>query len=667
MIRRFRMRRLGRDEGSVLVMALVFLSLFGLLVAAVLSFADASLRSTLSTRDQRGKVYNSDGAADGAINYVRSNRSLGLDPAQYPGSSCSFVLPPVNPVTNTIGGAVTGTLVTCQGLSGSGVTQTSGGGASTVPQKALLALASDPGEGIVQSSNTTLKISGSIFSDQQISNSAASAVLNVQGDVSALGNCTTGGHVVSSSPPLHCANTGGGAVASQGTDPGYAPAVASVNNLVTPPACGVSWIVTFSPGQYNDATLLNPLFGGACSKVMRFVPGNYYFNFTNGGTHLWTINDANLNLIGGTPKGWDPTAVTKPAIPFPGGCKTDQDAAPNDGVQFIFGGDSRVTAGAGTVELCAQPSTAKQEIAIYGVPAGGGASQVTPPALTSSASSTPGVDTGFSPASKILAVDGSGGAATVSNGAVAGATLTGYGLAIPAGSTINAATLVATHQESPPGNASSVQAVVTPAVGSAVTASLTKQGSLSADPVDLVALGLTNPAAFASLSVKYEATAKSGKTITDTLDGVVINVTYTPPGFTAESGCILSHPYAGTCALLTTSGAQTGLALQGTLYAPAAAVDLAQTNRSNQVAARGIIARHIALSVTPSTSCLPSCPAMVSLPSSGPATYADRTVLLTVYPNGSSNPSLRVTVTIQDGGGATPGSAVTITSWSVLH
>ncbi|HEY2666202.1 MAG TPA: hypothetical protein VGK51_05140, partial [Actinomycetota bacterium] len=148
---RFRMRRpeaalkapdklLGRDEGSVLVMALVFLSLFGLLVAAVLTFADASLRATLSTRDQRGTVYNSDGAADGAINYVRSNRSLGLDPAQYPGSSCGFVLPAVNPVTNTVGGAVTGTLVTCQGLSGSGVTQTVGGGASNAPPKALLAL-----------------------------------------------------------------------------------------------------------------------------------------------------------------------------------------------------------------------------------------------------------------------------------------------------------------------------------------------------------------------------------------------------------------------------------------------------------------------------------------------------------------------------------------------
>jgi hypothetical protein len=490
-------------------------------------------------------------------------------------------------------------------------------------------------------------------------------VLSVQGDVSALRNCTTGGHVVSSSPPLHCANTGGGAVASQGADPGYSPAVTSVTNLVTPPACGSSWTVNFSPGQYNDATLLNALFGGACSKVMRFQPGNYYFNFTNGGTHLWTINDANLNLIGGTPKGWDPAAATKPTIPFPGGCKTDQDPTPNDGVQFIFGGDSRVTASAGDIELCAQPSTTSQEIAIYGVPASGGASPVTPPSLTSTASTTPAGDTGFSPAASILAVDGVGGAATVSNGAVAGATLTGYGLVIPAGSTINAATLVATHQESSPtGNVASVQVVVTPAVGSPITAALTRQSSLASDSVSL---GLTNPAAFASLSVKYEATARSGKTITDTLDGVVINVTYTPPGFAAESGCILTHPYAGTCALLTTSGAQTGLALQGTLYAPAAAVDLAQTNRSTQVAARGIIARHIALSVTPSMSCLPNCPAMVSLPASGPTTYADRTVLFTVYSNGSSHPSLRVTVTFQDGGGATPGSAVTITSWSVLR
>jgi len=136
MICRFRTRRLGSDEGSVLVMALVFLSLFGLLVAAVLTFADASLRATLSTRDQRGTVYNSDGAADGAINYVRPNRSLGLDPAQYPGSSCSFVLPPINRSPTRSPGRSPERSSPVRASRAVGVTQTSGGGPSNTPGKA---------------------------------------------------------------------------------------------------------------------------------------------------------------------------------------------------------------------------------------------------------------------------------------------------------------------------------------------------------------------------------------------------------------------------------------------------------------------------------------------------------------------------------------------------
>ena len=63
---------------------------------------------------------------------------------------------------------------------------------------------------------------------------------------------------------------------------------------------------------------------------------------------------------------------------------------------------------------------------------------------------------------------------------------------------------------SPPSGTAASPAVVTPAVGSAVTASLSKQASLSADSADLVALGLTTPAAFASLSVRYELQAASG-------------------------------------------------------------------------------------------------------------------------------------------------------------
>jgi len=42
MIRRFRILRARGDEGSALVLALVFLALFGVLIAAVLTFSDAS-------------------------------------------------------------------------------------------------------------------------------------------------------------------------------------------------------------------------------------------------------------------------------------------------------------------------------------------------------------------------------------------------------------------------------------------------------------------------------------------------------------------------------------------------------------------------------------------------------------------------------------------------
>jgi hypothetical protein len=54
--------------------------------------------------------------------------------------------------------------------------------------------------------------------------------------------------------------------------------------------------------------------------------------------------------------------------PFPGGCDPN-----STGVQFVFGGDSRVYVSDGTFELCAGPNpngtTTNQQIALYGVPA----------------------------------------------------------------------------------------------------------------------------------------------------------------------------------------------------------------------------------------------------------------------------------------------------------
>ena len=52
-----------REEGQILVFALVFLVLFGLLIAALLSQVDAHFAMTGIVRDQNAKVY----AADGGI------------------------------------------------------------------------------------------------------------------------------------------------------------------------------------------------------------------------------------------------------------------------------------------------------------------------------------------------------------------------------------------------------------------------------------------------------------------------------------------------------------------------------------------------------------------------------------------------------------------------
>jgi len=68
----------ARDEdGQALVLALAFLAFFGLVIAALLSFASASLLSTSQLREQRSATYAADGAVEAAINLARGDRNIG--------------------------------------------------------------------------------------------------------------------------------------------------------------------------------------------------------------------------------------------------------------------------------------------------------------------------------------------------------------------------------------------------------------------------------------------------------------------------------------------------------------------------------------------------------------------------------------------------------------
>jgi len=70
-------RRLREEDGQALLIALAFLVFFGLVIAFILGFAEASVRATVNLREQRAVVYAADGAMDGAIQYGRWNLEVG--------------------------------------------------------------------------------------------------------------------------------------------------------------------------------------------------------------------------------------------------------------------------------------------------------------------------------------------------------------------------------------------------------------------------------------------------------------------------------------------------------------------------------------------------------------------------------------------------------------
>src|SRR5947209_4446814 len=64
-------RAYSDDSGAALVLALVIVLVFALGLAGLLSFSDASIRTTVALRDQAAQAYDADAAAEAAINDLR--------------------------------------------------------------------------------------------------------------------------------------------------------------------------------------------------------------------------------------------------------------------------------------------------------------------------------------------------------------------------------------------------------------------------------------------------------------------------------------------------------------------------------------------------------------------------------------------------------------------
>jgi hypothetical protein len=74
LLRRPRLHR--SEDGYSLVLVLAFITLFGISIAATLSWSDASYRASLAIDGTRTKQHAVDGAVQGAINYVRQHNDV---------------------------------------------------------------------------------------------------------------------------------------------------------------------------------------------------------------------------------------------------------------------------------------------------------------------------------------------------------------------------------------------------------------------------------------------------------------------------------------------------------------------------------------------------------------------------------------------------------------
>jgi hypothetical protein len=89
--------RRRRDAGQAIVMVLVFITMFGAIIAALLNYAYAGLKSSEHLRVQRAGTYSAAGATDTAIQYLRSSPTLGAF-----GASCPTVILTTNSVAATV-------------------------------------------------------------------------------------------------------------------------------------------------------------------------------------------------------------------------------------------------------------------------------------------------------------------------------------------------------------------------------------------------------------------------------------------------------------------------------------------------------------------------------------------------------------------------------------
>jgi len=394
----------AEDRGAALILVLFIVTVIGLAGAALLTFSDTSIRTTVALRDQAGNAYNADGAAQVAIDNLSQGYGF-TSPALFNNAnnttcfgpnttSGTLNLPGFYPATSGNGATAGSASVSCSADPASGVNGTAVPitGANR-PGQAIMTLGRTTGEDGINvkalGNPSFFNVKGTIRSNSNIN--IASGTLQSTVGVSAYGACV--GSIVST-PPKTC-NTSTNLV-----DPAYdfephydTPVDALPTYRAVPADVSASCpggVVTFLPGYYDDGMALSALMtgNGTCGgSTWWFKPGTYYFDFHNNandpdvyrgsGTvsgssaNQWSITRG--NLVAGTPTDSDGNVIASPgpSPAVPGSCQNPIRSTSAQGVQFIFGADSQLAlGGSADGEICGSYKATRPPIGVYGVKAG---------------------------------------------------------------------------------------------------------------------------------------------------------------------------------------------------------------------------------------------------------------------------------------------------------
>ncbi len=555
----------GRDQGSALIMAIVFVTVIGVAMAAGLGYAAATLRAeSTAYAPARDKLYASDAAIKAAINYVRNNPSEG-------NSSTNPACAPVRDY-----GVVRGEQVTTQVCPQGGASLTPLGGGSSWGLSTL-ATGSEAGLDI----SGTVQVNGNVLANSAIT---GGSLVVAAGTVKALGGCSGTTVTVDGAPFTTCQVATPPAV-----DPGYVTGLTEAPAAATGSCNASTEIASLQPGTWSSQAAIDAA-AGSCT-IINFLPGIHYFPSVP-----WPIKSRVVagRLVPGFSS----------ATPFGAACVRGGAAA--DGAMLVFGGSSVISlqGSSPSLEVCGrsvnQPALGKSvRIPVFGPTV----DVFTTYSNTFSLGTNPTGTSWVNPAY----------ARTVNATQVATYSLARNRTSNPLlFSSVTPQTALPTWTV--PRLTADVTAKSTVANDKFTVTALNSDGSTACTTGTAgtltttlarvtVSLTCTKPLV-SPLTLRFAATSPNfGSTRTISVDGLALGYTNVPgPTISAQSGCVAAP---GGCAFLSSTGNGNTFWFDGEVYLPKAKIDVQLPNNSLGFTTLGMVIRVLKVKTTGSTQTVP--------------------------------------------------------------